>query len=120
LDIGITGLYDRFAPNVFSSELVVRGKPAPDLFLYAAQQLGHAPGNCLVIEDTIAGIQAAKAAGMHAFGFVGGTHCDSAHSDSKQGERLTAAGAEHLFADMRELPELIKTFSLTVPLAAAG
>jgi HAD superfamily hydrolase (TIGR01509 family) len=103
----ITGLYNRFAPHIFSAEQVAHGKPAPDLFLFAAGQMGVAPEDGLVIEDAVAGIQGARAAGMRAFGFVGGTHCDAGHSDGKQGERLMAAGAELVFADLRELPGLI-------------
>lgn len=60
--------------HIFTSQQVLRGKPAPDLFLLAAEQLGYAPEDCLVIEDSIAGIQAAQAAGMNVLAFVGATH----------------------------------------------
>lgn len=103
----LTGLYGRFAPHIFSSEQVAHGKPAPDLFLFAARQMGFAPGDCLVIEDAVSGVKAALAAGMRAFGFVGGKHCDSEHSDGQQGERLKEAGAELVFADLRALSGLI-------------
>ena len=69
------GLYDRLAPHIFSASQVKRGKPAPDLFLFAAGQMQAAPARCLVIEDSLAGIAAAVAAGMTVLGFHGGSHC---------------------------------------------
>lgn len=59
---------------IFTSEQVKNGKPAPDLFLFAADQMGYHPKDCLVIEDSIAGIQAAKAANMQVIGFLGASH----------------------------------------------
>jgi beta-phosphoglucomutase-like phosphatase (HAD superfamily) len=73
------GLLGRFGERLFSATMVARGKPAPDLFLYAAQQLTTAPDRCLVIEDSPAGIDAALAAGMTAIGFCGGSHCGPEH-----------------------------------------
>ena len=96
------GLYGRFAPNVFSAVQVLNGKPAPDLFLFAAEQMQAAPGRCLVIEDSLAGIAAAVAAGMTVLGFHGGSHCRPGHGDT-----LRAAGAVASFDDMRQLPGLI-------------
>jgi len=101
--LGIAGLYDLFAPYIYSAEMVLRGKPLPDLFLHAANEMGHAPESCLVIEDGVAGVQAGRAAGMRVFGFTGGSHCDHKHAD-----RLKAAGAELVFSDMRELPTLFE------------
>ena len=72
--LGLTGLLERFEPNIFSATMVKDGKPAPDLFLHAAHEMGVAPSNCIVIEDSPAGIIAAKAAGMRVFAFTGGTH----------------------------------------------
>jgi HAD superfamily hydrolase (TIGR01509 family) len=66
LTLGLTGLYDRFAGRIFSAFDVARGKPAPDLFLHAADQMGFAPAECVVVEDAPAGIEAARAAGMRA------------------------------------------------------
>lgn len=64
-----------FTPEtIFTRELVARGKPAPDLFLYAAEKMGFSPENCIVIEDSPAGIEAAQAAGMDVIGFLGGGH----------------------------------------------
>lgn len=101
--LGVTGLYDSFAPHIYSSEMVERGKPFPDLFLYAANRMGANPNECLVIEDGIAGVQAAKAACMRVLGFVGGSHCDSQHA-----QRLEDAGAEFVFENMRDLVTILK------------
>jgi HAD superfamily hydrolase (TIGR01509 family) len=84
---------ERFA-NIFSAEQVARGKPAPDLFLYAAQQMGVASQDCLVIEDSPFGVSGAKAAGMRCAGFLGGAHCSEdleAHA-----RLLKEAGADHI------------------------
>lgn len=97
------GLYDRFAPNIFSAVQVRHGKPAPDLFLFAAEQMRAAPTRCLVIEDSLAGIEGALAAGMTVLGFHGGSHCGPGY-----GDRLLEAGAAAVFADMRELPDLVR------------
>ena len=96
------GLYDLLAPHIFSASQVKRGKPAPDLFLFAAGQMQAAPARCLVIEDSLAGIAAAVAAGMTVLGFHGGSHCRPGH-----GDRLRDAGAAAIFDDMRQLPGLI-------------
>jgi HAD superfamily hydrolase (TIGR01509 family) len=84
---GIDRFFDRQA--IFSSHDVWRGKPAPDLVLHAAARMGAEPARCLVIEDSRFGIQGAKAAGMAAFGFLGG-----AHLLANTGEALRAAGAD--------------------------
>jgi len=98
----LAGLYDRLAPNIFSASQVERGKPAPDLFLFAAGQMLAAPARCQVIEDSLPGIAAALAAGMTVLGFHGGSHCRPGH-----GDRLRAAGAAAIFDDMRQLPGLV-------------
>jgi HAD superfamily hydrolase (TIGR01509 family) len=97
------GLYDRFAPHIFSAVQVRNGKPAPDLFQFAAERMQAAPARCLVIEDSLAGITAARAAGMTVLGFHGGSHCRPGHGDT-----LRTAGAVLTFDDMRELPGLIR------------
>ncbi len=102
LGLEIVGLYERFAPNVFSAAQVARGKPAPDLFLFAANNLGVAPSECLVIEDSVAGVKAAKAAEMRVFGFCGGAHCVPGHDSM-----LIDAGADLVFATMLDLPTLV-------------
>src|SRR5580704_9110736 len=96
--LGITGLLERFGEHLFSAAMVARGKPAPDLFLYAAQRLATVPDRCLVIEDSPAGIDAALAAGMTAIGFSGGSHCGPEH-----GGRLQKHGAALVMDDMLEL-----------------
>lgn len=83
-----TALYDLAAPHVYSADLVAAGKPAPDIFLYAAARIGADPARCLVIEDSENGVKAGRAAGMTVWGFLGGGHCYDGH-----GERLIAAGA---------------------------
>jgi HAD superfamily hydrolase (TIGR01509 family) len=102
LTLGITGLLARFEPHIYSAEMVERGKPAPDLFLFAATCMGVAAPRCVVVEDSIAGIQAARAAGMRAFGFAGGGHAGPGYR-----ERLLEAGARRVFERMSELPGLL-------------
>ncbi|WP_306323043.1 MULTISPECIES: HAD family phosphatase [unclassified Streptomyces] len=93
-----TGLDKWFGDErIFSSQDVGRGKPAPDLFLYAAERMGVAPERCVVVEDSPLGVQAAVAAGMDVYGFTAMTPA----------ERLAGAGADELFDDMRELPRLL-------------
>ena len=98
----IVGLLDRFEPHLFSATMVARGKPAPDLFLHAASSMGIHPGRCLVVEDSVAGVQAAIAAGMTAIGFCGGKHCRPDHAD-----RLRQQGAISAISDMGDLLPLI-------------
>ncbi|MEW2066943.1 HAD family hydrolase [Streptomyces sp. NPDC007346] len=80
---------------IFSSEDVGRGKPAPDLFLHAAERMGVAPERCVVIEDSPLGVEAARAAGMDVYGFT----------SMMPAERLT--GVTGYFSDMAQLPELL-------------
>jgi HAD superfamily hydrolase (TIGR01509 family) len=94
-----TGLLDLFAPHLFSAEMVPRGKPAPDLFLHAATTLGVDPRRCVVVEDSVNGVRAARAAGMRAVGFTAGSHCLDGHDAT-----LVAGGADVVidaFADLR-------------------
>lgn len=67
-----TGLLHRFVGRIFSASEVARGKPAPDLFQYAARRMGVSPSACVVVEDSRYGVQAARAAGMRVFGYAGG------------------------------------------------
>lgn len=95
--LAATGLLPRFEGRIFSAEDVGRGKPAPDLFLYAASRLGAAPSRCAIVEDSPLGVDAANAAGMIAFGFA----------------RLTSPGLlAHArggtFSSMTELPALLE------------
>jgi HAD superfamily hydrolase (TIGR01509 family) len=98
LTLGLTGLLPFFEQRLFSVSMVARGKPFPDLYLYAAGTMGHAPVACVVIEDSVAGVTAARAAGMRALAYAGDPEADR--------EGLAEAGGE-LFDDMRELPRLI-------------
>jgi HAD superfamily hydrolase (TIGR01509 family) len=98
LALDVVGLHDLFRPNVFSSSMVARGKPAPDLFLHAAETMGFAPSRCTVVEDSVAGVTAARSAGMRAVGFLGGVHCAPRH-----GEILALVGADIVCANAGEL-----------------
>ncbi|MDL2399413.1 HAD family hydrolase [Rhizobium mayense] len=104
LSLGVTGLLERLEPNIFSASMVKRGKPAPDLFLYAAKQMQVAPQNCIVVEDSPAGITAARAAGMTVFAFTGGSH---AHSPSYRAE-LEQLSPEVVFDAMPDLIHLVR------------
>ena len=95
--LGLTGLYGRFEGHIFSADEVTNGKPAPDLFLHAAVRLGVEPAACAVVEDSRYGVEAARAAGMHAFGYAGGVTPKS----HLEGPNTV------VFEDMRDLPGLI-------------
>ncbi len=95
--LGITGLLPRFAGNIFSVTQVAHGKPAPDVYLFAARQMGAEPAACVVVEDTPPGVQAGVAAGMTVFGFC-------AHTPE---HKLKAAGAHLTFDDLRRLPGML-------------
>ncbi|WP_395446381.1 HAD family hydrolase (plasmid) [Aminobacter sp. UC22_36] len=86
--LAVTGLAGHFGDAIFSSSMVARGKPAPDIFLFAAERMGFEPARCVVIEDSRYGVQGALAAGMTAIGYVGGGHTHDGH-----GPELLAAGA---------------------------
>jgi HAD superfamily hydrolase (TIGR01509 family) len=93
-----TGLSRYFDGHIFTSEMVARGKPAPDLFLYAADKMRAEPAKTLVIEDSVSGVAAAKAAGMQVWGFVGGSHYESRDGRAI----LSAAGASRVFDRMAD------------------
>ncbi len=103
LSLDLTGLLPKFEPNIFSASMVANGKPAPDLFLHAAAQMGVAPENCLVIEDSPAGIMAARAAGMRVFAYVGGGHI----AESGLRADVEALDPDAIMEDMRALPGLL-------------
>jgi HAD superfamily hydrolase (TIGR01509 family) len=96
--LSLAGILHHFEPHIFSATQVKRGKPAPDLFLFAAASMGAAPARCLVIEDSVAGVTAARAAGMTVLGFTGGSHCLDGHAD-----KLRMAGAAAVCASMTDL-----------------
>jgi HAD superfamily hydrolase (TIGR01509 family) len=97
--LGLTGLWDLFDGLIFSSSQVPRGKPFPDLFLHAALAMNVQPFDCIVVEDSVPGIQAARSAGMRALAYVGAPYAHRA--------ALAAAGAQ-LFDDMKDLPALAR------------
>jgi beta-phosphoglucomutase-like phosphatase (HAD superfamily) len=96
------GLWDYFEPHVYSADHVAQAKPAPDLFLHAAKQLGVSPEACLVLEDSVNGVIAARRAGMRVWGFLGGGHVHE-----RLGARLLAAGAERLVQGWEETAPLL-------------
>jgi len=96
------GLWDAFEPHVYSADHVTHAKPAPDLFLHAAQALGIDPGACLVLEDSVNGVIAARRAGMRVWGFLGG-----GHAHDRLGARLLAAGAERLVQGWHDAAPLL-------------
>ncbi|KMO18480.1 HAD family hydrolase [Methylobacterium indicum] len=104
--LALTGLLRHFDGHVFSATMVSRGKPFPDLFLYAAAQMGVAPEACVVIEDSVPGVTAARAAGIPALGFCGGGHW----SHDRAGADLLAAGAVRVFDEFADLPHLLGTW----------
>jgi HAD superfamily hydrolase (TIGR01509 family) len=95
--LGATGLLPRFRDRMFSATEVAHGKPAPDIFLYAAAKCGVEPAFCAVIEDSPAGVAAGVTAGMRVYGY----------SALTAEPRLVAAGAHATFSDMARLPELL-------------
>jgi HAD superfamily hydrolase (TIGR01509 family) len=97
ITLGTTGLMPFFEGRLFSAVDVPRGKPAPDVFLLAAERMGAAPARTAVIEDSVNGVLAGHAAGMTVFGFAGLTPV----------EKLAAAGAARTFTEMRALPALL-------------
>ena len=106
LSLEVTGLAPLFGTHVFSAAQVRHGKPAPDLFLFAARTLGEAPSDAIVIEDSPLGVAAAGAAGMRSIGFAGASHV----APDLQ-ERLAAAGADLVINAMVDLPAAIATLS---------
>ena len=97
-----TGLAPLVDGRIFSADDVARGKPAPDLFLHAARVMGDvAPANCLVVEDSVTGVTAARAAGMRVIGYCGGNHILPGHA-----EQLLSLGVDHILTDHRELAVL--------------
>jgi beta-phosphoglucomutase-like phosphatase (HAD superfamily) len=96
--LGSSGLLPRLEGKLFSAQDCEKGKPAPDVFLLAAKKMGHEPQNCVVIEDSVPGVTAARAAGMRAFAFVDDPSCDR--------QAMTEAGGI-LFEHMSELPRLL-------------
>jgi HAD superfamily hydrolase (TIGR01509 family) len=102
LSLEIANLARFFGRNLFSASDVPNGKPAPDLFLLVASRMKVAPRDCIVVEDSPAGVAAARLAGMIPLGFVGGSYAAAG-----LGQQLLAAGARTVIADMRQLKSTI-------------
>jgi HAD superfamily hydrolase (TIGR01509 family) len=98
ISLAVTGLDRFFAERIFTGAMVERAKPAPDLFLLAAATMGVAPADTLVVEDSVNGVLAAKAAGMAVWGFTGGSH----YAGRDMASPLRAAGADRVFHSMAE------------------
>ena len=104
----ITGMFDRFhADRTFTRIQVPRGKPAPDLFLFAAENLGTTPDKCIVIEDSPSGVMAGVAAKMHVIGFTG------AHHDDLGAAKLSVAGAQVICHSWPEILHYISSLTAT-------
>jgi HAD superfamily hydrolase (TIGR01509 family) len=103
----LTGLLDHFGDAVFSANQVSCGKPAPDLFLYAAEQMDISAHSTLVIEDSQAGVQAGIAAGMTVVGFTGGSHIQPGHDTT-----LRDLGAHHILEHMTGLPDILTALQI--------
>ncbi|MEP9386678.1 HAD family hydrolase [Mesorhizobium sp. KR9-304] len=103
LSLDLTGLLEMLEPHIYSASMVARGKPAPDLFLHAAKAMGVRPEDCVVVEDSPAGIEAARRAGMRVFAFTGGSHAGQAALAAT----LAALRPDLVFSDLRRLPGLL-------------
>lgn len=105
LSLELTGLLPFFSDRIYSATMVENGKPAPDLFLHAAAAMGVSPDRCLVIEDSPAGITAAKAAGMAVFGYLGGSHVGPGNLRPL----VESLQPDAIFDDMQALPDLVSS-----------
>ena len=103
--LAVLGLTDRFGDNVFSAAMVERGKPHPDIFLHAAREMGVAPSEAIVVEDSVAGVRAGVAAGARVIGLLAGSHVPDGH-----GERLAQAGAHHIADSFEEAAAVVVQF----------
>jgi HAD superfamily hydrolase (TIGR01509 family) len=113
--LAITGLLDRFGPNIFSAVMVARGKPAPDLFLFAARAMNADSARVVVVEDSVPGVRAAAAADMAVIGFCGASHCPAGHD-----EILRRNGATATIAYFRDLPPSIAALPIASGPAPPG
>jgi HAD superfamily hydrolase (TIGR01509 family) len=100
--LDILGLADEFGDNVFSADMVERGKPHPDIFLFAAQKMGVSPANCIVVEDSVSGVRAGRAAGMTVLGLCAGAHTRPGHA-----QKLIDAGALYTAPTWQEASDII-------------
>ncbi len=100
------GLFEIFAPHIYSAQIVAKGKPSPDIYLHVAAQLGIDPADCVAVEDSVNGVRSAVAAGMTTVGFVGG-----GHGSPRLAAKLKDAGAAEVASDMPELSEIFRGMS---------
>lgn len=112
LCLEVLALRDQFEPHVYSASMVARGKPAPDIFLHAAEQMDVMPSRCLVLEDSPSGVEAAIAAGMTVIGLTAASHIQPGH-----GARLAAAGAHYVAESFAEAEAITRRW---LSAAAAG
>lgn len=107
LSLGAVGLFDRLMPNIFSAvEVGSRApKPAPDVYLHGARQMGFDPADCVVVEDSVHGVAGGVAAGMRVIGFTGASHSWRGHA-----EALMDAGAETVVRKLSEVPPVLVAF----------
>ena len=115
LCLEVLGLQQEFAGAVFSADLVPRGKPHPDIYLYAAERIGVAPSHCLVLEDSASGTRAGVAAGMTVIGLCAGSHCRPDHA-----QKLTAAGAQWTAASYQEALTIASSLLSTADVSLEG
>jgi HAD superfamily hydrolase (TIGR01509 family) len=98
-----TNLLEHFRNRIYSVSIVARPKPAPDVYLHAAEQNNVLPSQCLVIEDSVVGATAALSAGMTVWGFTG-----ARHQTAQSKQRLAELGVHKIISHMHEIPELLK------------
>jgi len=103
LSLDVLGLAPLFEGRVFSASAVARGKPYPDIFLYAAAKLGIDPASCVVIEDSLSGVTAGRAAGATVIGLTAASHIQPGHD-----ARLKQAGAHHVVSSFAELDAVVR------------
>jgi HAD superfamily hydrolase (TIGR01509 family) len=103
LSLEVLNMTPLFEGRVFSASKVARGKPHPDIFLHAAEQLGIKPADCIVIEDSVGGVTAGRAAGATVIGLTAAGHIQPGHD-----ARLKQAGADHVVASFAELDRVIR------------
>jgi len=103
--VGLSNLSDVFTDkNSFSSDFVEKGKPAPDIFLYAAEKMGFTPEECVVVEDSFVGLEAAINANMMPIAFVG---CEM-NNNPERIEKIQELGVKHIFASFDDLGKFIE------------
>jgi HAD superfamily hydrolase (TIGR01509 family) len=110
LCLDVLGLQSVFGRYVFSASSVARGKPHPDIFLHAAEQMGVDPSHCIVVEDSASGVEAGRAAGMTVIGLLAGAHIQPGHD-----QRLRRAGAHHVAGTFKEAEQITRNLLAAFP-----